>query len=244
MESSDFFNEGLSKMDIAAKESYGLLYTLQSFMSHLCNSREVAQVDSRVLLAAMNNEGCKNHEVNNAMKKLHTLVQSGIHVSPKPGRCPPRRISDEDVKLSPRLYHMIDQRYGGQRGHTIDHMALDSNAQKSVEKTLPHYTPFDMPEPSGVDFSAQNPAVNRNGDRPSDLSNIMYAEIQRMPNDKGILFHHVIGKTRRGSHSNVFGILRHNNLKICPVKGIEDSVATCRAIQINLYYSAQPMDVR
>ena len=63
------------------------------------------------------------------------------------------------------------------------------------------------------------------GDRGSDLGMVKTEEILRFPQDDGLLFNHVWGKTLRDGTSNVFGIRRHPNPELCPVKAIETYVA-------------------
>ena len=72
------------------------------------------------------------------------------------------------------------------------------------------------------------------GDRPSDLSHILTEEIMRFPQDKGLLFNHVFGKTLRSGDSNIFGIQRHPNVTLCHVKGIDDYMAVSHALGISL----------
>ena len=69
------------------------------------------------------------------------------------------------------------------------------------------------------------------GNRPGDLGQVCTNEILRFLNDDGLLFNHTWGKTLRGDRSNLFGIRRCANLKICPVAAIERYMATSRAIQ-------------
>ena len=73
------------------------------------------------------------------------------------------------------------------------------------------------------------------GDRPSDLANIKAAEILRFPNDKGILFNHIFGKTLRSGDSRVFAVARHPNPTICPVKALDDYISICTAIKVSVH---------
>ena len=75
------------------------------------------------------------------------------------------------------------------------------------------------------------------GDRPSDLAQIKAAESLRFPNDKGILFDHVLGKTLRSGDSRVFAVARHPNSAICPVQALDDYIPICTAIKISLHSS-------
>ena len=56
----------------------------------------------------------------------------------------------------------------------------------------------------------------------------------RFPQDKGLLFNNVFGKTLRSGDSNIFGIQRHPNVSLCPVKGIDDYMAVSHALGIFL----------
>ena len=72
------------------------------------------------------------------------------------------------------------------------------------------------------------------GDRPGDLGQVRTNEILRFPNDDGLLFNHTWGKTLHGDRSNLFGIRRCANVKICPVAAIKRYMATTRAMQVDL----------
>lgn len=71
-------------------------------------------------------------------------------------------------------------------------------------------------------------------DRGSDLGRVKTDEILRFPQDDGLLFNHVWGKTLRDGTSNVFGIRRHPNPELCPVRAIENYVAICSELRITL----------
>ena len=66
------------------------------------------------------------------------------------------------------------------------------------------------------------------------MGQVKVPEILRFPNDDGLLFNHVWGKTLRDGHSNVFGIRRNPQTVICPVKGIEDYMAIARQVKVDL----------
>ena len=73
------------------------------------------------------------------------------------------------------------------------------------------------------------------GDWLSDLSHIKAAEILRFPNDKGILFNHVFGKTLWSGDSRVFAVGRHPNTAICPVKALDDYISICTGLKISVH---------
>ena len=45
------------------------------------------------------------------------------------------------------------------------------------------------------------------GDQPGDLGQVKVPEILRFPNDDGLLFHHIWGKTLMDGDENGFGVL-------------------------------------
>lgn len=69
-------------------------------------------------------------------------------------------------------------------------------------------------------------------------------EILRFPQDDGLLFNHVWGKTLRDGTSNVFGIRRHLNPELCPVKAIETYVAVASELRVSVTdsYLFRPTD--
>lgn len=77
-------------------------------------------------------------------------------------------------------------------------------------------------------------AVFFSGDRPGDMGQVKTQEILRFPNDDGLLFNHVWGKTLRDGDNNVFGIRRNPNSLICPVWGIEKYIMIAKQLQVVL----------
>lgn len=77
-------------------------------------------------------------------------------------------------------------------------------------------------------------AVFFSGDRPGDMGQVKVPEILRFPNNDGLLFNHVWGKTLRDGSSNVFGIKRNPQTAICPVHGIEQYMAIAEELKIDL----------
>ncbi|KAK3754302.1 hypothetical protein QZH41_006639 [Actinostola sp. cb2023] len=64
-------------------------------------------------------------------------------------------------------------------------------------------------------------AVFFSGDRPGDMGQVKVPEMLRFPNNDGLLFNHVWGKTLREGNTNTFGFKRNPQTAICPVLGIE-----------------------
>ena len=77
-------------------------------------------------------------------------------------------------------------------------------------------------------------AVFFSGDRPGDMGQVKVPEILRFPNNDGLLFNHVWGKTLREGDSNIFGIQRNPQSKLCPVRGIEQYFAISDQLKVDL----------
>ena len=77
-------------------------------------------------------------------------------------------------------------------------------------------------------------AVFFSGDRPADMGQTKVPEILRFPNDDGLLFNHIWGKTLRDGDTNVFGIRRNPQTAICPVEGIERYMFIAKQLKLDL----------
>ena len=71
-------------------------------------------------------------------------------------------------------------------------------------------------------------------DRANDLTLVKTQEIMRFLENDGLLFNHVWGKSLRDGSANLFGIRRHSDLSLCPVKAIELYVAISSALSVDL----------
>lgn len=72
------------------------------------------------------------------------------------------------------------------------------------------------------------------GDRANDLTLVKTQEIMRFPRNDGLLFNHVWGKSLRDGSANLFGIRRHSDLSLCPVKAIALYIAISSALSLDL----------
>ena len=77
-------------------------------------------------------------------------------------------------------------------------------------------------------------ALFYSGDRAGDLGQVKTPEIARFPDDTGLLFNHIWGKTLRQESTNLFGMRRHPNSSLCPVRAIETYVAIANELGIEL----------
>ena len=66
------------------------------------------------------------------------------------------------------------------------------------------------------------------------MGQIKVPEILRFPNDDGLLFNHIWGKTLRDGDENVFGVRRNAQEEICPIRGIECYMEVTRDMRVDL----------
>ena len=92
--------------------------------------------------------------------------------------------------------------------------------------------------PSEIFVTARDQAFFKSlffsGDRAGDLGQVKTVEIARFPHHSGLLFNHIWGKTLRDGSANLFGMQRHPNPSLCPVRAIETYVAIAKEIGIDL----------
>jgi hypothetical protein len=164
---SDYWNPDMSFQDIAVKETKALTNALETFRDSLVNARVHAFVDNQCLVQAWGSQAARASPLSDALKDLYATVSNlNIHLAlsyipseENPADKPSRKLSSADCRLSTHLWCLLEQhpRFGGPLGHSIDLMALDSNAQSGKDGTpLPHFTPYPMPDSSGVDVFAQD----------------------------------------------------------------------------------------
>ena len=95
-----------------------------------------------------------------AIVSQKNLLLQPVHIPSKqnPAEGPSRRLSKADSMLSKQAWARVQSAFGGSRGHTLDLMALDANAQRGSDgRLLPHFTPFVTAESAGVNLFAQCP---------------------------------------------------------------------------------------
>ena len=146
---------------IHMKETEALINTLDSIPDRMRNRRVDVKVDNQALIKAWERNGAKNKDLNDLLKVLFTKVTalncelhlSYISTSENPADAPSRRSSLADAKLSDLSWEKVERLYGP---HSFDLMSLDSNVM--VDKkgvSLPHFTPWPLPQSSGVNIFCQ-----------------------------------------------------------------------------------------
>ena len=164
---SDYWSASLVDLDINVKETKALSNTLFSFGDKLRDARVDAYVDNQALVRAWHSQAARSSSLSDALKELSNMVLSlNLHLSvfyipsrENPADHPSRRFFPADSKLARHLWLRLQSHpcFGGSHVHSVDLMALDSNAQSDGGGViLPHFTPYPTPLSSGVDFFGQD----------------------------------------------------------------------------------------
>ena len=163
---SDYWRDDDLTKDIVTKEALALSRVLSAFADHIKNSLVDVYVDSLSLVQSWNSQGARSHSFAEALKRVFVVasfanihlnllhIPSGLNVADPPSRI----LSLQDTKLAGATWATIQRHFGGQFGHSIDLMALPSNAMVDFQGSrLPFISPFPTPGCLGVNFFAQSP---------------------------------------------------------------------------------------
>ena len=157
----DFFSQGDTR-PIHIKEADALFNTLTILESSLRDRRVDARVDNKAFVAAWEGQGCRCAELNNYTKSMFELTQRAnidLKLYYIPSECNPadkesRKLSLQDCMLSSNSWGVVEEKFGP---HTIDLMALDSNAMVDHNgDKLRHFTPSPSISSAGVNMFAQD----------------------------------------------------------------------------------------
>ncbi|CAG2207256.1 unnamed protein product [Mytilus edulis] len=157
----DFFVSGDDR-PIHVKEAEAVEKTLVSLSGKIKDHRVDVLVDNQVVIASWEKGGSRSSDLNDVFKSIFHVCQTmniDLHLLYIPSKCNPadiqsRILSFQDTMLSPQAWLLVQKRFGP---HTVDLMALDSNAMvDDGGKPLRHFTPCSTPKSSGVNLFAQN----------------------------------------------------------------------------------------
>ena len=124
--------------------------------------------DSLVLKSALENDGCRNSNLNNVLKDIFDCCREfnfslGVHYFPSsknPADFPSRKVSDMEFMLSESAWEQVERPFGP---HTFDLMSFDSNCQHDGKgQRLPHFTPCATPNSNGIKVFAQSLPTDHN----------------------------------------------------------------------------------
>ncbi|KAK6167186.1 hypothetical protein SNE40_021279 [Patella caerulea] len=153
----DYWADEEIGLPIILKEAKAVLFSLKSLDTLCSDSRLTVNSDSESFIFAWNKQGSRSAALNSILKDIFDFirdyrvhltfqyVQSKLNTADGYSRV----FSKEDVMLSEIAWFRVQ--HSRQTPHTVDLMALDSNALVAC-----HFTPFVTPKTSGVDMFSQN----------------------------------------------------------------------------------------
>ena len=168
LQSGDYWKSEDRSSVIAVKEVKALHNTLLTFNNYLSNARVDAYVDNQNLIAAWNNEGGKNSQLNDEIKGIFRMcldLDISLQLVYTPTNlmeadAPSRFRADIDCRLSEDTWAMVDRRYGP---HDVDLMATPSNVRTHRNgHQLRFFSPVPCPGSDGVNVFAQSFSATEN----------------------------------------------------------------------------------
>ena len=164
---SDFWASGDNR-PIHLKEADAIFKALSSMVSRVAHSRVDILTDNMAVIQLFENQGGKCRFLNNIMKQIFAFLCSynvDLHLRYVPTNLneadfPSRQLSLADSTLAGPSWMLVERLF---RPHTVDLMAVDSNAMKSSDgMSLRHFTPGPSPLSSGVNIFSQNISCETN----------------------------------------------------------------------------------
>ena len=153
---------------IHVKEAKALLNALKAFSKELSQHRVDARVDNMAVVYSWNGLGAKDPSLNDVLKQIFQVTQvlnidlklNYVASESNLADFPSRSLSNTDCTISCLVWTLIQKEFGD---HTVDLMALDSNAMiDSCGNQLKHFTPFPTPNSAGVNVFAQELSQHEN----------------------------------------------------------------------------------
>ena len=141
---SDYWREDDITNDIVTKETLALSNVLSAFAHRIKHSWVDVYVDNRSLADSWRSPAARSHSYSDALKRVFSVTSSAnlhlnlIHIPSHLNVADPpsRTHSLQDSKLADETWAKIQLHYGGASGHTIDLMALPSNAMIGQQYVL------------------------------------------------------------------------------------------------------------
>ena len=147
----DFWSEEEKKFPIMVLEAMALLKVLRAAKGQIKGQRVDSKVDNMSLYHAFYNEGCQSRELKGILKDIfnfqleNDVVLNLAFVSSENNLAdaPSRVLKKSDAMISKGTWKKIQQALGGNGGHSIEMMALDSYCMiDKTGKPLKHFIPF------------------------------------------------------------------------------------------------------
>lgn len=162
----DYWSTNDMTLNISSKEMKALVNAIRAFPEDIRDSRVDACVDSKVMIGSWESQGGKTSlELVRTTKQLFWEVATRniqlslrfVESSSNKADAPSRRLSRNDTRLSQEAFAQVDNAFGGETGHSLDLMALESNVVRGKDNVpLPHFSPSPSPTSRGVNLFAQD----------------------------------------------------------------------------------------
>lgn len=146
------------------KEAKAIAAVLRAVGPGIDNTRVDARVDNKAVIGAWQAQHARSQELSAALKEIFIITcQKNINLrmqyvpsADNPADAPSRCLTKADAQLAPRCWARVQDTWGEKEGHTVDLMALDSNAMIGRDgQSLRHFTPWPTPNSAGVNLFAQ-----------------------------------------------------------------------------------------
>ena len=127
------------------------------------------QVDNQAITHTWHGRGSRSRHLTRVAQRIFILVTErnvGLSLLYVPSEVNAadwfsRRFSRKETMLSPRCWQIVQAELGGESGHTLDLMALDSNVMRDKQGVaLKHFTPYPTPGSAAVDKTRQDDLFN------------------------------------------------------------------------------------
>ncbi|KAK6171810.1 hypothetical protein SNE40_018237 [Patella caerulea] len=164
LEFGDYWHADVLDSHIIVKEARAIILSLKSVKNYIPDSRIDILCDCKSFIDAWNGQGSKSPEVTVVLKELFILVRDlriylnfcFVTSEQNPVDDLSRSFSKEDTMLSNIAWERVQQLRTG-NCHTLDLMALDSNAMVARDgKQIKHFTPYATPHSAGINMFAQD----------------------------------------------------------------------------------------
>ncbi|KAL9985691.1 hypothetical protein ACROYT_G008124 [Oculina patagonica] len=139
--------------------------SIESLPVEVRDCRIDIQVDNQAIIHTWHGRSSRSKDLNRVAQRIFSLVSErnialSLHYVPSGLNAADwfsRRLSRQEAMLSPRCWQIVQAEFGGERGHTLDLMALDSNVMRDkLGRPLKHFTPYPTPGSAGINVFNQD----------------------------------------------------------------------------------------
>ncbi|KAK3728155.1 hypothetical protein QZH41_019466, partial [Actinostola sp. cb2023] len=134
----DYWEDDVRSKNINVKEMWAVVKALQSLPSEIRDCRLDVKVDNQATIHVWHGRGGRSKDLNHVARMLFTVtiernislslmyVPSALNEADQFSR----KLTKADSMLSARCWQMVQNEFGGLKGHNLDLMSLDSNAMR------------------------------------------------------------------------------------------------------------------